>query len=142
MRVRILISLMVLLLVPVFAAAQTQFHDQMRIDLPFGFIAGEQRMPAGTYIVTEREGNGIVLRSLDGKANLQFIAVPKNVDRRAAVLAEPVAKMVFRRYGTHAYFLTELSLEGAHTWALQSSPMEGEYQRAGVGVTRVVVAGK
>ena len=140
MKVRWIVTLL-LILMPVLAAAQTT-HDQMRIDIPFSFTISDQKLPAGTYLVVQREGQLISLRNTVGTGNYFVVAAPADfLDHWAYFQQEPQAKMVFHRYGDQ-YFLTELAMGNAGSWAVQKSPYENQYIIAGMQQQRVVVAGK
>ena len=141
MKVRWIVTLL-LILMPVLAAAQTSTHDQMRIDVPFSFTVSDTKLPAGTYLVVEREGKLMSLRNLDGTGNLFIVVAPADfLNHWAWFQQEPQAKMVFHRYGDQ-YFLAELGMGNAGSWAVQKSPYENQYIIAGMQQQRVVVAGK
>jgi hypothetical protein len=141
MKARCLFVLLVLVLAPVLATAQSTYMEQMRIDVPFAFSIADQRMPAGTYLVGEKEGHQIVLRSIDGKAMYHFIGVPQDRTSWSPLYAEIPSRMVFRRYG-NSYFLGELAMGGAQTWQLPQTTQEAEYSKAGLPFQRVTIAGK
>lgn len=140
MKVRWIVALL-LILMPVLAAAQTQ-HDQMRITVPFSFTLSDQKLPAGTYLVVEREGQLLSLRNTEGTGNYFVVVAPADrLDHYAYFEQEPPAKMVFHRYGQE-YFLTELAMGNASSWQLERSPYENQWIISGVQPQRVVVAGK
>lgn len=84
------------------AAAYAQGDKGMRIDIPFAFQVGEERLPAGNYSVGERSLL-IVIRSRGGQ---QGVTVPPH-SRLGAGRDRVEAKMVFHRYGAQ-YFLSEV----------------------------------
>ncbi len=140
MRVRWIVAVL-LILMPVLAAAQTQ-HDQMRITIPFSFTLSDQKLPAGTYLVVEREGQLLSLRNTEGTGNYFMVMNPADrLDHYAYFDQEPQAKMVFHRYGDQ-YFLAELGMGNASSWQLEKSIYENQYIISGIQSQRVVVAGK
>jgi hypothetical protein len=140
MKVRWIVTLL-LILMPVLAAAQTQ-HDQMRITIPFSFTISDQKLPAGTYLVVEREGQLISLRNTEGTGNYFVVVAPADrLSHQAFFEQEPAAKMVFRQYGQE-HFLAELAMGNATSWKVERSPLENQWIQAGVQPQRTVVAGK
>jgi hypothetical protein len=141
MKVRWIVTLL-LILMPVLAAAQTATHDQMRITVPFSFTISDQKLPAGTYLVIEREGQLMSMRNTEGTASYFVVVAPADrLDHWSYFQQEPKAKMVFHRYGEE-YFLTEMAMGNATSWHVQKSPYENQYVVAGLQSQRVVVAGK
>lgn len=139
MKVRWIVTLL-LVLMPVLAAAQS--HDQMRIEVPFSFTISDQKLPAGTYIVQQREGQLMSLRNNEGTGSYFVVVIPQDLlGHQAYFEQEPQAKMVFHRYGDQ-YFLAEMGMGNAGSWQFERSPYENQFVIAGVQPQRVVVAGK
>jgi hypothetical protein len=78
--------------------------NEMRVNVPFAFQSGSQRMPAGVYRVTIESQHLILLR---GDSTSGFVHTNPQIGKPAAK-----GKLVFQRYGNQ-YFLREV-------WASQS----------------------
>jgi hypothetical protein len=80
-------------------AATAQSNSTIaRVDIPFAFQAGSQRMPAGTYHVSEISDHTLQLRG-PGKNATSFVMV-----HSVQVLNAPSkGSMVFDRYGSRYY---------------------------------------
>lgn len=89
------------------AAAFAQTPHALVIQLPFDFVAGEKRMPAGRYAVSRVSVNAesaLLIRSEDGHgAAVVLTSTGKAPASRAA--------LSFRQYGGR-YFLAEVSVPG------------------------------
>ncbi|MEA2259445.1 MAG: hypothetical protein QOJ51_2270 [Acidobacteriaceae bacterium] len=77
---------------------------EMRVNVPFAFHSGSQRMPAGVYMVTIESQHLILLR---GDSTTGFVNANPEIGKPAAK-----GKLVFKRYGNQ-YFLREV-------WTAQS----------------------
>jgi hypothetical protein len=82
--------------------------NEMRVNVPFAFQSGSQRMPAGVYRVTIESQHLILLR---GDSTSGFVHTNPQIGKPAAK-----DKLVFQRYGNQ-YFLREV-------WASQSDTGE------------------
>jgi hypothetical protein len=78
--------------------------NEMRVNVPFAFQSGSQRMAAGVYRVTIESQHLILLR---GDSTSGFVHTNPEIGKPAAK-----GKLVFQRYGKQ-YFLREV-------WASQS----------------------
>ncbi len=81
------------------AQAQTGI---LRVNIPFGFYAGEQQMPAGEYIVEMIANGAVKVANLDTHAAAAFLTFRVTNNNRAGS-----AKLVFNRYGDE-HFLSEM----------------------------------
>jgi hypothetical protein len=113
------------------AAAQN-----MRVSVPFGFRAGEQTLPAGTYrVALSQSQQRVTMQQLGGSAAC-FLPVkaysgPGTPER---------ATLVFNQYGS-SYFLTRVNAPGVAQGAeLFTSRAEREIAKAQSGVKKLVVS--
>jgi hypothetical protein len=81
---------------------------EMRVNVPFAFHNGSQRMPAGVYRVTIESSHLILLR---GSSKSGYVNTNPEIGKPAAK-----GKLVFQRYGDQ-YFLREV-------WAAESETGE------------------
>ena len=89
------------------AFISTASAQSMRVHVPFGFHAGDQALPAGTYNVSLNQATqGVRLRTLDGKANCFLI-----VKASGGAAIPDSGSLVFHRYG-NSYFLAKVKPAG------------------------------
>jgi hypothetical protein len=79
-------------------------EDQLVVNVPFSFIVGDTRLPAGSYIVKEMSENTSVLSiaSKDGRHYVLTMTIPLRADEAAA---QP--ELVFEKYADQ-YFLARV----------------------------------
>jgi hypothetical protein len=84
--------------------AQAQSTNQMKANIPFRFIIGDQTLPAGEYTVRyinqDSGKTALLFKSTDGKAS-------RIVNLMTAQRGETKASLVFNQYGD-TYFLSEV----------------------------------
>jgi hypothetical protein len=84
---------------------QAQNANQMKANIPFNFIIGNQTLPAGEYTIRylnqDTGKNALLFRSIDGKTSR---IVKLNTTQRDETLK---ASLVFNQYGEQ-YFLSEV----------------------------------
>jgi hypothetical protein len=91
----------------VFAVAALAFPvcaqaPSAKVDVPFGFVAGDATMPAGTYVADISAGS-LVVALVGADLHTHFLnAVPDGVQSGAGL-----GVLVFHRYGDQ-YFLSEI----------------------------------
>ena len=89
-------------------ASAAQAQTNVKADIPFDFVVGNQSMPAGEYIVAPSGfgSQAILIRSDDGKATAVTVTNP-------CVSANPSdkTKLVFRHLAGQ-YFLSQIWTEG------------------------------
>lgn len=83
-----------------FSTARAQSASRSVADIPFAFSAGNQKLPAGKYVITATDAKIQRLRSVDGRYStvLQMQAVRGKVQESG--------RLVFHRYGD-LYFLAQ-----------------------------------
>jgi hypothetical protein len=99
------ISLMAALTMPVFA----QHATLITINVPFDFVAENQRMRAGRYTIQPIPDGRLLIRSADGEFATTVLSLPAQLQTSAAE-----SQVVFHRYGGD-YFLAQLWMQGEET---------------------------
>jgi len=105
------VTLGLLFVIAAASAAHAQGARRAVVEVPFEFLAGQERLPAGRYTVRPASQDGgklMHIRSEDGRVNAVVLT-------NAAGEAAPKAagsSLVFRRYGDR-YFLAQIFIKGA-----------------------------
>ncbi|MBD0370950.1 MAG: hypothetical protein ICV60_08955 [Pyrinomonadaceae bacterium] len=106
---------------------QAQASNQMKADIPFRFIIGNQTLPAGEYTVRyinqDSGKTALLFRSIDGKTNRIV-----NMNTTQSSAPEMKASLVFNQYGD-SYFLSEV-WTGADQYGLSLPKSRAERQLA------------
>jgi len=97
------IAMLGLLFVLALTSAHAQSTKQIRVNIPFDFVAGEAKLKAGAYTIQRRDINQIVFTSEQTKTQ-RFALAPESIERSRSRAQE---KLVFHRYGD-IYFLAEV----------------------------------
>jgi len=106
------------------AFVSTANAQSMRVDVPFGFKAGDSALPAGTYKVDLNQASQrVTLSQLDGKAGC-FLTV-KAFDGAGAVNN---GSLVFHQYGS-SYFLSKVKPAGVGAAELFTTRAEREFAK-------------
>ena len=103
-------------------AAHAQVMHTVLIRVPFDFVAGERRMPAGRYTVRRIRADAetaLLIRSEDGRSAAVVLTNAGEANPRASAL-------VFRQRGER-YFLAEVSVPG--TASVRELPKSGAERR-------------
>jgi hypothetical protein len=87
--------------------AVAQDH-RVRATVPFNFTVGDSSLPAGTYMIGFNSTAPNILSILDRAQSINISALGRTYPRDP----EPVAKLVFHRYGNQ-YFLSEIRFGSA-----------------------------
>lgn len=104
---------------------QAQSANQMKADIPFSFIIGNQTLPAGEYTVRYIDQSSgktaLLFRSMDGKTSRIV-----NMTTAQSGETEMKASLVFNQYGD-SYFLSEV-WTGADQYGLSLPKSRAERQ--------------
>lgn len=132
------ISALMLLFVPIIAAAQMKPAERIVTQVPFKFMVGSVAMPAGEYTVRVADAKSSVLLvgNQDAKSWIYVKAVPDQGKQA------PGAALVFNRYGNQ-YFLAEVNVEGSRTvYTFAPTKLEKELRAENVSATEILLASK
>lgn len=132
------ISALMLLFIPVIAAAQIHQTQQIAAQVPFQFTVGNVTIPAGEIRVQVADQQGWVLRVSNRDTQRSFFvsAVPS-----AAGKAAQVSALVFRKYGDQ-YFLTGMKVERSQAvYEFRQSKLEKELGAQNVTPTEQILLG-
>ncbi len=99
-------SLFVLLAVAP-ALGQRGASHKIQADIPFDFMVGDTKLPAGTYTVSTSAPDVVLIRSLDGHESV--LVITRSVQESLTPPDE--TKLVFTRYGD-LYFLAQAWIVG------------------------------
>jgi hypothetical protein len=108
MKTRALVMAGMMALTAMATTRVAQAQDQLAVNIPFDFVAGNTQLPAGEYTVTaSAPTHSIILISRKDSTTSAFIIT------NAAVSSEPQSesKLVFNRYGNR-YFLSQVWEQG------------------------------
>lgn len=132
------ISALMILIVPIIAAAQMKPGDRVVTQVPFKFMVGTVEMPAGEYTVQLADQKLVLLTvgNLEAKRWVYAKAIPDQGSKAQN------AALVFHRYGDR-YFLAELKVEDSRTsYALQPTKLEKELRAQNASSTDILLASK
>lgn len=130
------ISALVLLFVPIIAAAQTKPGERIVTQVPFKFMVGSVAMPAGEYTVrvADAKSSLLLVGNQDAKSWIYVKAIPDQGKQA------PGAALVFHRYGNQ-YFLAELKVEDSRTvYTFAPTKLEKELRAENVSATEILLA--
>jgi hypothetical protein len=108
MKTRALVIAGVMALTAIASTRVAQAQEPMVVNIPFDFVAGNSKLPAGEYSVkTSGPLNTLILISRDDSTASAFVST------QPAVASEPKteSKLVFNRYGDR-YFLSQVWTAG------------------------------
>ena len=91
--------------------AVAQIENGVTFDAPFAFYAGDAKMPAGSYRVTQPDANSGVLLLEDANGSHSKIVEFRPVDKDTAPSTTEVG---FKKYGD-VDFLSRISIAGENT---------------------------
>ena len=129
------ISALVLLAVPLIAAAQMRPDQKIVTQVPFKFMAGAAEIPAGecaVQLLDEKTGV-LTVGNREGKRSIYVLTVA-NLGRKS-----PNTAMVFHRYGDR-YFLAELRIEDSRTvYTVEPTKLENEFRAHDIPATQDIL---
>jgi hypothetical protein len=115
------IALMVLAL-PIAAAAQLGSSQKIAANVPFDFVAWDKVVPAGNCIVQRASMSGSTLTIQNTKAGMTTLALSREDRGKAATGAYT---LVFHKYGTR-HFLAQVKIADGTVYMLPESKLERE----------------
>jgi hypothetical protein len=90
------------------AASAARAEEKLIARVPFDFVVGNLTMPAGNYVVTEREDPGIVSIANQNGHDFTFVLTIANVEDEQ--VAEP--ELVFEQVGGQRFLARIVTGEG------------------------------
>lgn len=116
-----------LALVTAVTSAQAQTVERLKADIPFDYVIGDQKLPAGVYTI-QRVGawtdRGLLLRKQDGSEKVLLMT-----DVVRSLNSKDETVLIFHRYGER-YFLSQIWASGSTEGrALHKSSEERAIQR-------------
>jgi hypothetical protein len=130
------ISALMLLLVPVVAAAQLSQGEHIATQVPFKFMVGNTTVPAGKVILQLADEKGWVLaiQNPDVKLSIFSLASPTVANQAAKNSA-----LVFRKYGDR-YFLASMRIGDTRTvYEFRPGKLENEMRAQSMVPTEEVL---
>jgi hypothetical protein len=131
---------LILTLLPMLAAAQTQTGTKIVAQVPFDFVVGSKIVPAGEFIVQRGDPGALTgaftLALRNQRAKIGLMANPIRTE-----LKKPAATnvLVFHKYGNR-YFLWEVKVEGSQTaYRLPESRAEAELRAQNIHATEEIL---
>ncbi|HWJ47042.1 MAG TPA: hypothetical protein VNS62_05280 [Candidatus Udaeobacter sp.] len=117
------ITVLMLLFVPLIAAAQLAQSERIATQVPFKFIVGNVAIPAGECSVQIADQGGWVLTVSNRDAKIAtFTSAMPNAAKNMA----PASALVFHKYGDR-YFLVALKVSGSRAvYEFRQSKLEKE----------------
>jgi hypothetical protein len=105
------VSALMLLLVPMIAAAQLAHSEYIAAQVPFNFVVGNVTVPAGevTLQLADQTGWLLAIHNPDVKLSIYSLASPTVAQKAAKDSA-----LVFRKYGDR-YFLASMRIGDSRT---------------------------
>jgi len=115
----------------VIATASPARADQKVVaKVPFDFIVGASRLPAGNYVVTELDDPAVVsIASTDGRYFTFVLTIAASPDEAA-----PSPELVFDRFGEQ-HFLAKIVVDASEGREIPLTPATMEREVDGVAVT-------
>ena len=132
------VSALMILLVPIIAAAQMKPVERIVTQVPFKFMVGTVAMPAGEYTVrvADEKSSVLFVGNPDAKRWIYAKAIPDQGPKA------PGAALVFHRYGNQ-YFLTELKVEDSRiVYTFAPTKLEKELRAQNSAAEKILLASK
>ena len=131
-----ILTIVTMALMPLLATAQMGSAQKLTAQVPFEFIAGNQRIPAGACVVQAANpfGTAVSIRSSNPKISLFSMLLNGDTQK-----GTPVNALLFHKYGD-TYFLSGIKLAGSQsTYELPQGKAEAELRAQNVPATEEVV---
>jgi hypothetical protein len=118
-------------MIVVATAGQARADERIAVTVPFDFIVGDSRLPAGDYVITEMSMPGIVsVASADAQHSAFVLTIPSSSDD-----AVPQPEMVFERFGGQ-HFLARITGGGVEGREILLTPAIMERELRDVAIAR------
>lgn len=130
------ISTLMLLCIPLIAAAQVQTAGKLAAQVPFKFVVGNVTVPAGEVTLQRADQKGWVLAvcNPDVKLSTYSFAVPGESKKLAATSA-----LVFRKYGDR-YFLASVRIRDSRAvYEFRRGKLENEMRAQNIPATEEIL---
>lgn len=102
-------------------AASARADEEVVARVPFDFIAGGVRLPAGNYVVTQQAQPEVVSIASTDRRHFTFVLMnPMSADK-----AGDTPRLVFERVGAD-HFLSQVVGDGKEGWEVLLTPAEME----------------
>jgi len=105
--------------------AMAQIANGMNFTTPFPFYAGNAKMPAGSYRITQNDTNSdeLLVQSTDGKYSAFVDFIPTQAEQ-----AHQQSDVTFHKYGEIEY-LNRIWVQGQH-YGMKVEPTKNEIKAA------------
>jgi hypothetical protein len=131
-----ILTIVTMALVPLLATAQMGSAQKLTAQVPFEFIAGNQRIPAGECVVQSASPFGAAVNIRGSNPKISLYSMLLNGDTQKGT---PVNALVFHKYGD-TYFLSGIKLAGSQTtYDLPQGKAEAELRAQNVPASEEVV---
>ena len=130
------ISALMLLFVPIMAAAQLQPSERIVTNVPFSFVVANTVIPAGECTIQSADEQGwkLTISNRDAKVNIFVQAVPGLGKKSPAV-----SSLVFHKYGNR-YFLSDMKIGNSReVYTFHQSKLEAEMRAQNAPVTQEIL---
>ena len=126
------ISALMLLFVPIMAAAQLQPSERIVTNVPFSFVVANTVVPAGECTIQGADEQGWMLTVTNRNAQLNiFVLATPGLGKKAP----SVSSLVFHKYGNR-YFLSDIKIGNSReVYSFQQGKLEAEMRAQNVPVT-------
>src|SRR5215467_666917 len=117
------ISALMLLFVPIMAAAQLQPSERIVTNVPFSFVVANTVIPAGECTIQSADAQGwmLTVSNRDAKLNV-FVLASAGLQKKAPALSS----LVFHKYGNR-YFLSEVKIgDSRGAYSFRQGKLEAE----------------
>jgi hypothetical protein len=117
-------------MIGIVTASPARADERINATVPFDFIVGDSRLPAGDYVITEISMPGIVsIVSADAQHSAFVLTIPSSDD------AAPQPELVFERFGGQ-HFLARITGGGVDGREVLLTPAIMERELRVVAIAR------
>ena len=130
------ISALMLLFVPIMAAAQLQPSERIVTQVPFSFVVANTVIPAGECTIqnVDEQGWRLTVSNRDAKVNI-FVLASAGLQKKAPA----VSSLVFHKYGNR-YFLSEVKIGNSReVYTFHQGKLESEMRAQNAPTTEEIL---